>query len=204
MKKQSLTRRTPRQARARETVSFIFEAAVRILEADGLDALTTNRIAALAGVSIGTLYQYFPNREALLEALARREIASVFESLARLRQADAPATSRDERLRQIVRALLGALDGRLRARRALMMAIMSSGRFEAVLAQTDSMTAALVARAGPVSEADALNGFVLSRAVGGAVRGALLRDETILREPAFEEALLRLIAGFLGQGGVQP
>lgn len=183
----------------------MFEAAIRILEEEGLEALTTNHIAARAGVGIGTLYQYFPNREALLEALVRREIAAVFESLERLREqaaqgARAPGTAPadgEDPLRRIVRALLGALDGRLRARRALMVAIVRSGRFEALLAETDGLTAALLARAGAADPADALNGFVLSRAVGGAIRGALLRDETLLRDPAFEEALVRLIAGFV-------
>ncbi|MEZ5651581.1 MAG: helix-turn-helix domain-containing protein [Burkholderiaceae bacterium] len=199
--KQVSARRRPRQARARETVSLMFEAAIRILDAEGLEALTTNRIAATAGVSIGTLYQYFPNREALLEALTRREIAAVFDALARLRdEGRAEAATQEARLRAFVRAILGALDGRLHARRALMVAIVRSGRFEALLAETDALTVALLADSGAATPADALDGFVLSRAVGGAIRGALLRDASMLRSPAFEDALVRLIAGYLGAG----
>ena len=61
MEKQALARRAPRQPRAFEKIGLMFEAAIRILEDEGLDALTTNHVAARAGVSIGTLYQYFPN-----------------------------------------------------------------------------------------------------------------------------------------------
>lgn len=52
-------RNQPRQPRSRMTVSVILDAAVRVLEQDGWDALTTSRVAEVAGVSVGTLYQYF-------------------------------------------------------------------------------------------------------------------------------------------------
>ncbi|MDF2232478.1 helix-turn-helix domain containing protein [Albimonas sp. CAU 1670] len=66
-------RKTPRQARARATAEALVEAAARILEGEGRGALTTNRIAERAGASVGSLYQYFPNREAIVAALAARE-----------------------------------------------------------------------------------------------------------------------------------
>lgn len=64
-------RKQARQARARITCQAILEAAARILETDGPGALTTNAIAVRAGVSIGSLYQYFPNKEAILATLIR-------------------------------------------------------------------------------------------------------------------------------------
>lgn len=68
----SLTvRKTPRQARSRHTHDAILEAAARIVQEDGLHRLTTNRIAERAGVSIGSLYQYFPGKEAILATLIR-------------------------------------------------------------------------------------------------------------------------------------
>lgn len=66
-------RKQPSQARAQLTQAAIVEAAARILESDGQSGLTTNHIAQRAGVSIGSLYQYFPNRDAILAALIRRE-----------------------------------------------------------------------------------------------------------------------------------
>jgi AcrR family transcriptional regulator len=66
-------RKMPRQGRSVETVRAIVEAAARILEQDGLGGFTTNAVAERAGVSIGSLYQYFPGKEALIGALIVRE-----------------------------------------------------------------------------------------------------------------------------------
>src|SRR5215469_4047449 len=69
-----LLRRKPKQARAQDTVEVIFEATARILRKEGREALNTNYIAECAGISVGTLYQYFPDKESILVAIARREL----------------------------------------------------------------------------------------------------------------------------------
>lgn len=66
-------RKAPRQARAVATVEAIAQAATQLLREGGLATMTTNAVAARAGVSIGSLYQYFPNRDALMVELIRRE-----------------------------------------------------------------------------------------------------------------------------------
>lgn len=66
-------RKMPRQGRSSETVRAIIEATARILEQGGLGAFTTNAVAEWAGVSIGSLYQYFPGKESLIGALIVRE-----------------------------------------------------------------------------------------------------------------------------------
>ena len=66
-------RKTPVQARSQATVDTILDAAARVLVRDGYGAFTTNRVAARAGVSVGSLYQYFPNKEALLAKLKARK-----------------------------------------------------------------------------------------------------------------------------------
>ncbi len=66
-------RKRPRQARSRETVEAILTAAARILVRDGYARTSTNRIAEVAGVSIGSLYEYFPNRDAILATLRQRQ-----------------------------------------------------------------------------------------------------------------------------------
>ncbi|MGW1782471.1 TetR family transcriptional regulator [Streptomyces sp. NPDC002143] len=63
-------RRTPRQARSRARLALLLEAAERILVAEGVEALTTTRVAAEAKVSVGSLYQYLPDRGAIIDALA--------------------------------------------------------------------------------------------------------------------------------------
>jgi AcrR family transcriptional regulator len=69
------TRRAPRkrpaQERSKETVRAILEAAARILRKDGYEGTNVNRVAELAGVSVGSLYQYFPSKEALVAEVAR-------------------------------------------------------------------------------------------------------------------------------------
>jgi AcrR family transcriptional regulator len=75
-------RKRPRQERSAETVAVIVEAAARILERDGLEGYTTNAVAERAGVSIGSLYQYFPHKEAITRALIEREAKEVANDVA--------------------------------------------------------------------------------------------------------------------------
>lgn len=72
-----IVRREPQQLRARHTVDAVLEATVRILKREGSNALTTNRIAEVAGVSIGSIYQYFPDKNAIFAALHRRHIEQI-------------------------------------------------------------------------------------------------------------------------------
>lgn len=62
-------RKIPKQERSKATLEAILEAATQILERDGFERLTTTRVAERAGVSVGSLYQYFPNKEALFAGL---------------------------------------------------------------------------------------------------------------------------------------
>lgn len=73
-------RKAPRQARARATVEAILEAAAQLFVEEGVKT-STNRIAQRAGVSIGSLYQYFPNKEAILVALGERLATRQLETL---------------------------------------------------------------------------------------------------------------------------
>src|SRR5215470_1863040 len=93
-----IKRRTPRQARSGETVSAIVEAAAQILEQGGLAAFNTNAVAERAGVSIGTLYQYFADKAALLRALGEREMAASLANIGAALDLDADAPL-EERVR---------------------------------------------------------------------------------------------------------
>ena len=70
-------RKTPVQARSTASVDAILEATIQVLLAIGKERLTTARVARRAGVSIGTLYQYFPNKSSLLQAVLRRHLDGV-------------------------------------------------------------------------------------------------------------------------------
>ena len=82
-------RKQPRQNRSRAKVDGILAAAADLCSGQGLDALTTNAVAARAGVSIGSLYQYFPGKAALLAALIRVERANLLEAVERIVCSDA-------------------------------------------------------------------------------------------------------------------
>jgi AcrR family transcriptional regulator len=98
-------RKQPLQERSRETVAVILEAAARILETRGLEGYNTNAVAERAGVSIGSLYQYFPNKDALTLALIGNFERELLETV---RKAISAADGRDLRrsLKSIIRALL--------------------------------------------------------------------------------------------------
>jgi len=79
MKTLRLPRKTPQQHRSQATVEAILDAAAHLFCASGFDATSTNAIAERAGVSIGSCYQYFPNKLALLEALRERHVKGLWE-----------------------------------------------------------------------------------------------------------------------------
>src|SRR5690349_21287265 len=74
-------RKQPAQSRATVTVQAILEGAAALLERHGLEGYTTNEIAARAGVSIGSLYQYFPNKDAVTLALIEREMVGMVDEV---------------------------------------------------------------------------------------------------------------------------
>ncbi len=176
-------RRRPRQGRSIATVEAILEAATRILETDG--RFTTNHVAERAGVSVGTLYQYFPDKAAILHALAARERAGM---AAATRTAIAAGV---DPARAAIRAQLAAFDGRHAARRAVLEAILRDPAVPGMADKVDAGVAPFV-RDGerPV------HAFVLSRAIMGVVRAAVLEDSPLLGTPELEEALVRLVRGY--------
>ena len=88
----SLPRKSPSQERSRRTVERILDAAAHVFHEHGYADTTTNDVADRADVSIGSLYQYFPNKDALLVALTRRHIESTTVALADL-LAEIPTTA---------------------------------------------------------------------------------------------------------------
>jgi AcrR family transcriptional regulator len=96
-------RKAPRQARARFTHDAILEAATHIIAQGGLAAFNTNAVAERAGVSIGSLYQYFPNKDALMVALIQRQQTRQFDVLAA-----AVAGVNGDNLETVIRAVVRA------------------------------------------------------------------------------------------------
>ena len=100
-------RKKPVQKRSQVTVEAIVEAAARIFVREGYASATTNRIAELAGVSVGSLYEYFPNKASLLAALIARQVEAM-NTLLRDRLAAVKGGLLAEIVRTIARAVIEA------------------------------------------------------------------------------------------------
>lgn len=101
-----LPRKTAKQARAQVTVEAILEAGAQVFERLGYATATTNRIAERAGVSIGSLYQYFPSKDAILVALARRHLEEGMTMLAPQLQRLGDGEAWDDVLPDVVDAMV--------------------------------------------------------------------------------------------------
>ena len=77
-------RKSPVQARSSASVDALLEATIQVLLSAGKEQLTTTKVALRAGVSVGTLYQYFPNKSALLQAALKRHLDEVTEAMERV------------------------------------------------------------------------------------------------------------------------
>jgi len=100
-------RKQPRQERSRATVDAIVEAAARVFAERGFARGSTNRIAEQAGVAIGSLYEYFPNKAAILVAVAERHLERMLDDVDRvLAEAEASRPSLETLLRRFVGAML--------------------------------------------------------------------------------------------------
>lgn len=181
-----LRRVTPRQARARASVEAILEAAAQILETGGEAAFNTNAVAERAGVSIGAVYRYFPDKRAILVALSEKEQARL--------DAAAPASGLAAD-RAMIRAFLNAFDGRRTARRAAVRAQLALSDPKALAGGFDRLPPARTAQGEPLTP---IQQFVLSRAIHGAMRAAVLEDAPFLQSQEFEDELVRLGRAYLG------
>ena len=180
-----IQRRQPRQDRARATHAAIFEAAAQILETEGEAGFNTNRVAERAGVSIGTLYQYFADKQAILVGLALRENAIVRARLV------AEAENGISPHRLAIRCQIAILADRPVTRRAALRAIMAAEGGETVKRESRATERLLPRPDG----ADDLELFVMNRAVNGVIRAAVLEGSPFLRDPRLEEVLVRLVEG---------
>jgi AcrR family transcriptional regulator len=100
-------RRSPQQLRARQTVDAVLDAVIRILKREGFAAVTTNRIAEVAGVSIGSVYQYFPHKRAIFTALHQRHIDAI-DRLINATLIEHASSSLDALMRAMVEAMIDA------------------------------------------------------------------------------------------------
>ena len=100
-------RRLPKQRRARQTVDAVLDAVVWVLKREGFRAVTTNRLAEVAGVSIGSVYQYFPDKRAIFVALHQRHIEQI-DRMVETKLIEHAASSLEELMRAMIEAMVDA------------------------------------------------------------------------------------------------
>jgi AcrR family transcriptional regulator len=181
-------------------VEVILEAAARVFVRSGYPRATTNRIAEAAGISVGSLYQYFPSKDAIAVELLRRYRATLVNLVLRhLEQVE------ESTLESVVRALVGAV---LRAegidpalhRVLIEQVLRTSARGEIVgfeEAIEKVLSDAIRGARGRLFERDPdMTAFVVVRAVLGTVHSAVV-DRPSVNGPALVDELTRLIVRFL-------
>ena len=199
-KAKKIQRRTPQRARSEATVAAIFEATTRILRRGGRDALNTNRVAEVAGISVGTLYGYFPNKQAILLAMAREELNVAREHV----QAALVDTNSDVHpARRAIRALMEAYRKGGKPRRILMETLFMYGGSDELARPVSEIAEAILASAGRQLPAgperlSSIGLFVLTRAVDSVVRLANYEEKDFVGSKEFEDELVRLVFSFIG------
>jgi AcrR family transcriptional regulator len=193
-------RKQPQQGRSRELVTAIVEAAARVFDERGYDATTTNHVAEVAGVSVGSVYQYFADKASLLTALHERHAAQVLEILevARVR---APERTLEVSLADIVGRLVAmhrvqpALQRLLHDEHAALQyrkADSPIGR--RILRETKALFAAYPALK---LENPALTAELLVRSVEALVHAAVLEPPAKATDGEVERAIVRAAEAFL-------
>lgn len=193
-------RKTPRQARAAATVEAIFGATIQVLVAEGPKRLTTTRVAERAGVSVGTLYQYFSHKEALIYALNARYLDVLAEKVEAvcIAHRGVPAGDMAEAL---VAVYWGAKMAQPEATRALYRSVAeidNASMIETFARRVDAATAAMFASA---SDADLKNkpdvNLTLLIAIFGSIRNLFERDLPQTRWNAVRGQLVVMCRAYL-------
>jgi AcrR family transcriptional regulator len=194
-------RRIPSQARSEQTIRIIFEATAQVLSEHGEAALTTNRIAQRAGVSIGTLYQYFDSKEAIVLAMLAREREQCMSTLDLLLTnadpADPDPVRSDPRmlLRAFIRSDVEAFGTGVPGRRALIRLAWRLDNQQILVQSMREASERIALHVGrmkhPLLRAPSpAMAFVLTRLLAGTVRSASLEDSPLLGSAEFEDALV--------------
>lgn len=193
-KRQSVMRKEPRQARSRATVETIVQAGARILSDEGWAGFTTNRVAELAGVSIGSLYQYFPDKLSLVDAIRNRHLD---DSIAVMRKIRPDELSPAEFAVQLVQAMVAAHSVHPGLHRVLLDEAPSSedyrnpnSAFEIEYLSCYAVAVATYRKRRP-GVADHVAGRVISDAIDGVIHNAARRGA--IDDPAMQRELVRLI-----------
>ena len=196
-------RKSPTQQRSQLTVSALLKATAHILVKEGYESASTNRIAEAAGVSIGSLYQYFPSKEALVAAVVDRHMQEMMQLLRaavdRVREQPVEVATRE-----LVRVMIDAHRVDPRLHRVLVEQVPRVGRLENIRA-IDREAYALI-RAYLEAHRDELRvadldvaSFVCVATVEALTHAAVVNRPDVLSDKSgvFADEVTRLVVGYL-------
>ena len=197
-------RKSPTQQRSQLTVAALLKATAHILVKEGYESASTNKIAEAAGVSIGSLYQYFPSKEALVAAVIDRHTEQMMQLL---REALAGVMQQPVEVgtRQLVKVMIDAHRVDPRLHRALVEQVPRVGRLENIRALDREayalIRAYLEAHRDELRVADLeLASFVCVATVEALTHAAVLNRPDVLGDHAagvFTDEVTRLVVGYL-------
>ncbi|WP_375452647.1 TetR/AcrR family transcriptional regulator [uncultured Devosia sp.] len=194
----AVMRKAPRQERSRATVELIIEAGARVLGETGWAGFTTNKVAALAGVSIGSLYQYFPDKMSLTDAIRGRHLD---DCLAVMRQTKADGLSAEHFAEKLVYDMIAAHSGHPRLHRALLDEAPSSDEHRNPKSAFESeylgyyVSAVSIYRGRQANAQDRTIALVISDAIDGVIHNAARRG--VLDDKTMQRELIRLISLYI-------
>lgn len=166
---------------------------MRLLQDEDIPALTTNAIADRAGISVGTLYQYFADKQAILDALAGRELEALGAKVMKA-MSQSPTPGPHRRIELLISAVLDSYGGRRRVHRLLLEHALTRGtgtRLDPLYSAVVDLLAHQDAPKMTRTEA-----FVLAHAFGGVMRAVVANADPSLKRAELEAAVARLIGGF--------
>lgn len=197
-------RKTAIQERSRATVDALLAATARVLVREGYDRASTNKIADAAGVSIGSLYQYFPSKEALVAAVIDRHIGEMMDvvraALARVAMMPIP-----EAARELVKVMIDAHRIEPKLHRVLVEQIPRVGNLEAIERVDDEAIALVRAylesrREEVVVEDLDTAAFLAVTSVEAMTHAAVLRRPELLDNSRFVDEVAALVTRYLTAG----
>lgn len=199
-KQSSFMRKEPRQSRSRATVEIIVQAGARVLS-DGYAGFTTNKVASLAGVSIGSLYQYFPDKLSLVDAIRLRHLD---DCLAVMRSVVADGLCPVEFATRLVKNMVAAHSVNPGLHRVLLDEAPGSAKYSDPASSFEieyiSYYANAVAfyRSRKTQARDHISGRMLSDAIDGVIHNAARRDDVC--DDATQSELIKLVSVYLAEG----
>jgi len=200
-------RRRPKQRRAHQTVDAVLDAVVRVLKREGFSAVTTNRVAEVAGVSIGSVYQYFPDKQAIFVALHQRHIDQI-DRMVQTKLIEHAGSSLDELMRAMIEGMIDAhsADPELYELLATEVPHRADGTRDFAVRLHGAFRLALAARARELKRGRDLDKlvFVVANMVDSLCHAALFRRPARLSLAAAKAEVVRAVLAYLHSSNSRP